>query len=118
MHFSKTEKQLQLILVNMEAELLNCIADALNLSSKDGDFVIRMSSTPDRKFPIFTVYTVVVQDLASSFNMTRSKRVHSKDTDEHTVKRGLVAEVLSELFCLSAAGMFNINTDEFKTLAT
>lgn len=93
---------------------MNCIADALNQSVQDGDFVVRMNSIADAKFPVFVVHTVVVEDLTTGRRIVKRRRVHSKDTNEHVVKRGLLAEVISTLLVDSAEGKLPTVKNELK----
>ena len=81
----------------MYTELLNCIADALNSYTVTGDFAAYTFCEKDKKFPIFTVHSVVIKDKTTGLYIQKQMKVHSVDVDQRTVKHKLITSALLDV---------------------
>lgn len=85
-------------------DFTNCIADALNAVVPDKDFVCIVNSLRDKKFPVYVTHAIVVYSMDGSHKFYCSKTAHSKDEDKDTIMRGLVTELLSDIFTAFSGG--------------
>lgn len=95
------------------SEFVNSIADVLTqVTGRDIYGVV--NSIKDARFPIYVIHNITLRSVDGEWSHMVERRVHSGNVDRDTAFRGLLTELLSDLFHKAISNTLPIQQEELK----